>query len=149
LVLVINWLIFSNLNTFQMLRNCFVCESSTVKENYLFFCSACSKKTSYCSNCNKVLDVVLNSKLFKCGICKNLVSIVKKEIYYNMNDDNYPVEKSDDESYRQNILNLMQNKNLFPNSSTHNQVSLFSNPMIIPPEYSHSSSNFKAKHQSN
>ena len=129
-----------------MLRICYVCESSSIKENYLFFCSSCSKKTSYCSNCNKVLDIVLNSKLFKCGNCKNLVSTIKKEIHYNVFEDNSLTLKNDEESYRQNIINLMQNKNLFPNSSTQNQVSSFNNPMILHTDYSQSSSNFKSKH---
>ena len=135
-----------------MNKSCYVCENSSVKENYIFLCSICSQKTTYCSNCNKVLDIVLNSKLYKCFFCKTLVTSTKKEVHYNYIDDSCISNgRNQDEIYRQNILSLLQNKNIFSNSSTnYNYTSMNRNKNYnqFPDEYCKSNTNFQNKNHS-
>jgi hypothetical protein len=92
------------------------------------------------------LDIVLDSKVFKCMICRSLTNVTKKEIHYNNNDSSVSSRPNEEENYRQNLLSLMQNKNIFPNSSTNHHPGLNFNSIVFnseqPPQ---TSSNYKVK----
>lgn len=46
---------------------------------YIYQCTKCYNRTSYCLKCNKTMDALLNSLFFKCFFCKVLTRIVQRE----------------------------------------------------------------------
>ena len=80
------------------------------------------------------------------------VTSTKKEVHYNYIDDSSISNgRNQDEIYRQNILSLLQNKNIFSNSSTnYNYTSMNSNKNYnqFPDEYCKSNTNFQNKNHS-
>jgi hypothetical protein len=133
------------------MNDCFICKDSLSikllildrKDYYDYYCMFCKVSTKYCFSCNRAIDVLLDSRAFKCFICKTLVTVTNRDTKY--------ANKMEDNTLQQIIPNNMNGfpkQFIFPNSLQ--PINPLNNSSFSSMNFSNNSnSNFFPKLQNN
>ncbi len=111
---------------------------------FLYLCSNCMSKTTYCRKCNKTMNILLNNQMFKCIFCKTLVQISQKEIISPEIDPNntkhfIPISKENLLGFNHNlnstIPQVVEINTPFVNSFGQIQTQKLINPAFLNSKY--------------